>query len=49
MIRIEIPGREAPYEIEHVLLDYNGTIAVESELGKGTTFTLRIPLNRRRR
>ena len=28
---------------------HNGTILVESELGKGTTFTLRIPQNRGRR
>ena len=28
---------------------HNGTILVESELGRGTTFTLRIPQNRGRR
>jgi signal transduction histidine kinase len=28
---------------------HNGTILVESELGKGTTFTIRIPQNRQRR
>ena len=28
---------------------HNGTILVESELGRGTTFTLRIPQNRKRR
>jgi signal transduction histidine kinase len=27
---------------------HNGTISVESEVGKGTTFTLRIPITRRR-
>ena len=31
MIRIEIPGREA-LEIAHVVLDYNGTIAVDGAL-----------------
>lgn len=34
---------------KEIIERHNGTIAVESELGKGTTFTLRIPLNRRRR
>ena len=28
---------------------HNGTILVESELGKGTTFTLRIPQRRERK
>ena len=28
---------------------HNGTILVESELGRGTTFTLRIPQRRSRR
>lgn len=31
MIKIEIPGR-AVLEIEHVLLDFNGTIAVDGKL-----------------
>ena len=34
MIRIEIPGRET-YEIEHVVLDYNGTAAVDGEADPG--------------
>ena len=34
MIRIDIPGRDV-LEIEHVLLDYNGTIAVDGVLAPG--------------
>ena len=34
MIRIEIPGRE-PIEAAHVVLDYNGTIAVDGSLIQG--------------
>ena len=34
MIRIDIPGRDV-LEIEHVLLDYNGTIAVDGALAPG--------------
>lgn len=34
MLKIEIPGRE-PVEIEHVVLDYNGTIAVDGRLLDG--------------
>ena len=31
MIRIDVPGREI-IEIEHVVLDYNGTIALDGQL-----------------
>ena len=34
MIIIEIPGRE-PLRIDHVVLDYNGTVAVDGLLLKG--------------
>lgn len=34
MITFEIPGRE-PLQIEHVVLDYNGTIAVDGKLISG--------------
>ena len=34
MIHIDIPGR-APLEISHVVLDYNGTIAVDGQLVPG--------------
>ena len=40
MIRIEIPGRNA-LEIEHVLLDYNGTIAVDGALAPGAADAIR--------
>ena len=36
MIRIEAPGFD-PYEIEHVLLDYNGTIAFDGALLPGVS------------
>ncbi|MGN0838602.1 MAG: HAD family hydrolase [Pyramidobacter sp.] len=32
MIVVEIPGREKPLQIEHAVLDYNGTIAVDGVL-----------------
>jgi P-type E1-E2 ATPase len=34
MIRIEVPGR-APYELEHVVLDFNGTIAEDGRFAPG--------------
>ena len=40
MIRIDIPGRST-LEIEHVLLDYNGTIAVDGELAPGAADAIR--------
>ena len=40
MIRIEIPGRDV-LEIEHVLLDYNGTIAVDGQLAPGAEELIR--------
>lgn len=36
MITIEIPGRET-YSLEHVLLDYNGTIAADGLLAPGVS------------
>ena len=35
MIRIDIPGREQPLVIEALVLDYNGTIAVDGALIEG--------------
>lgn len=32
MIRVEIPGRVRPLELTHVVLDFNGTIAVDGVL-----------------
>lgn len=34
MIKIDIPGREA-IEIEHIVLDYNGTVALDGRLMAG--------------
>jgi soluble P-type ATPase len=31
MIEIEIPGRPEPLRLEHLVLDYNGTLAVDGE------------------
>ncbi len=30
--------------VKHIVLIHNGTVSVESELGKGTTFTVRLPV-----
>ena len=37
MIRIDVPGREI-IEIEHVVLDYNGTIALDGQLIEGAAW-----------
>ena len=41
MIRIEVPGRERPYEIKYILLDYNGTIARDGLLLEGAAERIR--------
>ena len=40
MIRIDVPGREI-IEIEHVVLDYNGTIALDGQLIEGAARRIR--------
>lgn len=40
MIEIEIPGRGA-FKLEHIVLDYNGTLAVDGELLPGVKSTLK--------
>lgn len=40
MIRIDVPGREI-IEIEHVVLDYNGTIALDGQLIEGAAWRIR--------
>ena len=40
MIRIEIPGRDI-IEIEHIVLDYNGTIALDGQLIEGAAWRIR--------
>ena len=40
MIRIDVPGREI-IEIEHVVLDYNGTIAFDGQLIEGAAWRIR--------
>lgn len=40
MLQFEIPGRE-DIRISHLVLDYNGTIAVDGELIEGIAFRIR--------
>ena len=40
MIRIDVPGRDI-IEIEHVVLDYNGTIAFDGQLIEGAAWRIR--------
>ena len=40
MIRIDVPGRDV-LDIEHVLMDYNGTIAVDGLLADGAAELIR--------
>ena len=35
MIKIEVPGMDTPIVIEHLVLDYNGTIACDGKLIEG--------------
>jgi len=39
MIQIDIPGRR-PLQIEHLVLDYNGTIAVDGQISEATSALL---------
>ena len=41
MLRLDIPGREEPLEIEHLVLDVNGTIALDGAVLPGLTRSLR--------
>jgi P-type E1-E2 ATPase len=34
-IRVAVPGRRRPLRIDHVVLDFNGTLAVDGKLARG--------------
>lgn len=40
-IEVAIPGRKRPLRIEHVVFDFNGTLAVEGRLAPGVASRLR--------
>jgi len=40
-IEVSIPGRRSPLRIEHVVFDFNGTLAVEGKLVRGVASRIR--------
>lgn len=40
-VEIAIPGRKRPLRIEHVVFDFNGTLAVEGRLVRAATVVAR--------
>lgn len=45
MVEIEVPGRTA-YRLQHLVLDVNGTVAVDGRLVEGVARKLPAPLRR---